>query len=236
MAGGKYTTLEGNSRCLNLRFEGLWDTVSHLGAILSDENKYDFSIPRQVKYAAHAVALNEHRGGTTNFDGRSIFDAPSTSNTPTRIELGFVGSHADIGGGYGTGDLSDATLMWIIKQAQAQGIKFLNKTITDSGWNSITSPILHDKSRNNTYRLGDPPATDRKFIYGNGKSVDQAAAVIGGNSWTWTRSFVSYYKTACGQGGNQAVGQVDMIKYGAWLATLGVSMNYVKPSPDPLCK
>jgi len=235
LVAGRYTTADKRSRCVNLRFEGLWDTVSHLGKVFRDDKKYDFSIPPQVKYAVQAVALNEHRGGATDFDGRSIFDAPSNRNTATRIELGFVGSHADIGGGYGTGDLSDAALMWIIQQAKSQGIKFTDKTISDSGWNKISSPILHDKSRNNRYRLGDPPAVDRKFIYGNGASVNQADAVIGGNNWAWTRNFISYYKTTCGPSGNEAVGKVDMAKYSAWLSTQGITMGYAKPSSTPLC-
>lgn len=235
LANGRYTTGKGKSRCVNLRFEGLWDTVSHLGKILSDDNKYNFSIPPQVKYVVQAVALNEHRGGASNFDGRSIFNAPSTPNTANRIELGFVGSHADIGGGYGTGDLSDAALMWIIQQAKSQGIAFDKDHISKSGWDKITSPILHDRSKNNQYRPGDPPAYDRQFIYGNGTSVNQAAAAIGSNDWAWSRNFVSYYKTTCGQSGNEAVGQVDMTKYSAWLATQGVSMGYVKLSPTPLC-
>lgn len=234
LKGGAYT-FGNKSRCINLRFEGLWDTVSHLGAVFSDDNKYNFSIPEQVKYAVHAVALNEHRGAATHFDGRSIFNAPSTPNTANRIEEGFVGSHADIGGGYGTGDLSDAALMWIIQRAKSQGIKFVDKTITDAGWNNITSPILHDKSKNNQYRPGDPVAYDRQFVYGNAKSVNQADAAVGGNNTAWTRSFVSYYPRTCGQNGNEAVGQVDMSKYSAWLATQGVSMGYVKLSPTPLC-
>ena len=69
---GRYTSAAGKARCLSLRFEGLWDTVPHLGAANGDERKYDFSVPGQVKFAAHAVALNEHRGGWINFHGRSI--------------------------------------------------------------------------------------------------------------------------------------------------------------------
>jgi uncharacterized protein (DUF2235 family) len=61
MNGTEYTSASGNRRCLNLRFEGLWDTVSHLGPLSGHDAKYDFSIPSQVKYVAHAVALNEHR-------------------------------------------------------------------------------------------------------------------------------------------------------------------------------
>jgi RHS repeat-associated protein len=237
LVGGVYTSSDNSSksRCLNLRFEGLWDTVSHLGAVFSDDSKYNFSIPQQVKLAAQAVALNEYRGGASNFDGRSIFSAPNTPNTANRIELGFVGSHADIGGGYGTGDLSDAALMWMIQQATSQGIKFQDKAITDAGWNIVTSPILHDKSKNNTYRPSDPPVYNRQFIYGNGKSVNQTAAVIGGTTWTWSRNFVSYYAKTCGLSGNEAVGQVDMTKYSAWLATQGVVMGHTKSSAAPLC-
>jgi hypothetical protein len=204
--------------------------------VIGSEDNYNFSIPPQVKYAAHAVALNEHRGGATHFNGRSIFNTPSMPNTANRIELGFVGSHSDIGGGYGTGDLSDATLIWMIQQAKSQGLKFNDRSIADADWNKITNPILHDKSRNNTHRLGDPPsADDRKFIYGNGTSVSQATAVIGGNNSAWARGLVSYYRSACGKSGNEAVGQVDMAKYSTWLATQGVSMGYVSLSPKPLC-
>src|SRR5262249_19369405 len=57
MDKGAYTTKEGKKRCLTLRFEGLWDTVPHLGLLHGDEQKYDFGIPAQMKFAAHAVAL-----------------------------------------------------------------------------------------------------------------------------------------------------------------------------------
>lgn len=176
-----------------------------------------------------------YRGGASNFDGRSIFNAPNTPNTSTRIELGFVGSHADIGGGYGTGDLSDAALMWMVHEAKRQGIALKDSVITSSGWNVVTSPILHDRSNNNVYRPSNPPVHDRQFIYGNGTSVNQTAAVIGGTSWTWSRNFVSYYAKTCGTTGNEDVGQVDMAKYSAWLATLGVNVGYGKSSSTSLC-
>jgi RHS repeat-associated protein len=232
---GTYT-VDNKGHCINLRFEGLWDTVSHIVKVFGSESDYDFRIPVQVKYAVQAVALNEHRGGVTHFNGRSIFNAPSTPNTANRIEIGFVGSHSDIGGGYGTGDLSDAALIWMIQQAKSQGIKFKDRTIVDAGWTKITNPILHDRSRNNTQRLGDPPSADeREFIYGNGKSVNQADATVGGNNTAWARGFVSYYRTTCGKSGNEAVGQVDMVRYSAWLSSQGVSMGYSGLSPTPLC-
>jgi hypothetical protein len=46
---------------------------------------------------------------------------------------------------------------------------------------------------------------------------------------------VSYYAKTCGTTGNEAVGQVEMAKYSAWLATLGVKIGYVNPPSTPLC-
>lgn len=85
--------------------------------------------------------------------------------------MGFVGGHADIGGGYGTGDLSDVALMWMIEQAKTQGIKFDDQKIRQNGWDSVTNPIIHDKSAN----LGNPQQAprygERNFVYGNGTEV-----------------------------------------------------------------
>jgi len=47
------------------------------------------------------------------------------------------GSHSDIGGGYATGDLSDVALMWMIKQASGQGIKFESGLDQEQGWNVV---------------------------------------------------------------------------------------------------
>jgi len=78
----------------------------------------------------HAVAVNEHR---RQFHGRSIFNNQAQANQYNNkalngthyLELGFLGAHSDIGGGYKDGDLSNASLMWMIKQAQEKGsIKF----------------------------------------------------------------------------------------------------------------
>lgn len=78
----------------------------------------------------HAVAVNEHRG---QFHGRSIFNNQAQANEYNNkvlngthyLELGFLGAHSDIGGGYKDGDLSNVSLMWMIKQAQEKGsIKF----------------------------------------------------------------------------------------------------------------
>jgi len=197
------------------------------------ESNYDFSVPEQVKFAAHAVALNEHRGGLANFNGRSILQAPASPNGGSRIEMGFIGSHADIGGGYGTGDLSDVALMWMIKQAKDQGIKFQDPFIVESGWATVTNPILHDKSGNKIDPGNAPNYGDRNFIYGDGTKVKQTEAVIGNNT-AWTKDFVSYYQMWCGTSSAPVVGLVDMQKYSDWLRGQGVNIDFAAPSnPHP---
>lgn len=231
-----YTSMKGKSRCLNLRFEGLWDTVPHLGYFNGNESKYDFAVPAQVKYAAQAVALNEHRGGWFNFNALSILQQPATSSGGNRNEMGFIGSHADIGGGYGTGDLSDVALMWMIQQAKDQGIKIKAQIVQSNGWDTVSDPVIHDKSANRIEPQNTPAAEDRDFAYGNGATVKQAKADIGGKDTAWAQGNVTYYSQWCGSSGAPAVGVVDMQKYRLWLQGLGVNIALVSPVTAKPCQ
>lgn len=226
----------GVTKCVNLRFMGLFDTVPHLGARHGDESKYDLTVGTQFKRTVHAVAMNEHRGGIADFDGRSIFNLPSENSDSKRVERGFIGSHADIGGGYGTGDLSDVTLMWMIKEATEAGAKFSTTKIADGGWNIVTNPILHDKSYNFANPKKIPLSTDREFVYGNGTKVKQGQVITTGLTTTKARSFVNYSDTWCGTAGNSQVGTVNMADYVKWLKgpPLGFEIAYsggAKPCP-----
>ena len=81
-------------------------------------------VDNTFKSVVRAVAMNENR---YQFTRRSIYDdhADATLNnnmTNTNgkllLEKGFLGAHSDIGGSYAEGDLSNASLMWIIKYAK----------------------------------------------------------------------------------------------------------------------
>lgn len=99
----------------------------------------------------HAVAVNEHRG---QFHGRSIFNNQAQANEYNNkvlngthyLELGFLGAHSDIGGGYHEGDLSDVTLVWMANEAnklyKSQGTKTEIKLNTND--KRISNPIVHD--------------------------------------------------------------------------------------------
>jgi hypothetical protein len=128
---------------LNLNFIGLFDTVPHHGFDQdNDIEDLELGLPSSADFVAHAVAANEHR---KDFAAVSIHNSPGAGSSSNRVEKSFIGAHADIGGGYGEGDLSDVAFMWMVKQATNKGnVNIDFDVIRDAGWNIVTNPILHD--------------------------------------------------------------------------------------------
>ncbi|WP_166636024.1 RHS repeat-associated core domain-containing protein [Halothiobacillus neapolitanus] len=249
---------ENYSACLNFRFEGLFETVPHLGWTGGDNASLNLSIPDQVQYAVQALALNENRGGPTNFNAYSIMPTPTTPNstTPgaTRIEQGFIGSHSDIGGGYGIpgttndkpeGDLSNVAYTWMYNQAKAAGVTELKPNTHTQ----VNSPILHDEVTAHIYYFGG-----RTIQFGDGSVVPETSARINstGNpdkvTQDWTSSYITLnhrYRTVHPPHGGapytqtlppcpedaSIIGMVDMTTYGAWLKSIGVDITSSNPSP-----
>ncbi|MES2832101.1 MAG: RHS repeat-associated core domain-containing protein [Pseudomonadota bacterium] len=197
--------------CVEMRFLGLWDTVAQFGANGAANSQWQLAIPGVVKNVFQAVALNEHR---ELFPGEGI----------TRgIQRGFIGSHADIGGSYGTGDLSDVALNWIYKQAITSGIKM--KTWDQIGhgeWGEVSNPVLHDKSeftgmapedRNFCVRLNNQILTK--------DCIRQRQALPGGMDWKQSQTGRFIKKTGSftldADGDSKIVGTIDMKEYSAWL-------------------
>lgn len=109
-----YKSGQYGKACLEFRFMGLFDTVAQFGYNGANDSEFNLQIAPEWQYVAQAYALNEHR---PLFPLQSI----SGSSGGTRIEEGFIGAHADIGGGYNDtqetykGDLSDVALMWMVQ-------------------------------------------------------------------------------------------------------------------------
>jgi RHS repeat-associated protein len=165
----KYTDADGKSACqkVNFRFMGLFDSV--LSTNFSG-NAYNLAIPKAFGYVAQAVALNEYRSTSIpqalmrnplpwlqhlgGFPLESI-GASSSKQGAIRTERGFLGAHADIGGGFPDGEnqLSLVALNWMATQAKFAGVQMRDvPAIPD------TDPVLHDKS--NAIRMGNPTRTD----------------------------------------------------------------------------
>jgi RHS repeat-associated protein len=172
----RYTrTVNGREveRCqqVNFRFMGLWDTV--LGYDGNSSN-YNFAIPTQFRHVAHAVALNEYRSSNgdlgiygdkniwnqrnpltanNHYGGFALESIGPSSNTPgrVRIEMGFIGSHSDIGGGYpgGENQLSLVALNWMVAQARQAQVN-----IRSAPPINMNNPVIHDQST--AIHLGDP--------------------------------------------------------------------------------
>ena len=135
--------------------------MSHLGgnkAIDSIESAEPgeetyLSIRDRADGAAHAVAAHERREA---FAGWSILDQPGDSQ-PSQRERRFVGAHSDVGGGYTDSDVSDAALMWMIKQARQQGGLLASaidkEKIEQDDLNKIQNPTVHDEVGNVPYLL-----------------------------------------------------------------------------------
>lgn len=110
-----------------IKFIGVWDTVGALGIPdlpvptgLSNYWKFhDVELSTTVKYAYHALAVDERRVpfSPTLWDQQD--DAP-----PTQVveQVWFSGSHGNIGGGCLDTSLSDITLLWMMGKAHAQGM------------------------------------------------------------------------------------------------------------------
>ena len=211
---------KGKTPCVELRFLGLWDTVAQFGPNGSENSSWQLAIPAQVKYAAHAVALNEHR---YLFPSEAMGSDLSTQNN-TKIARGFIGSHSDIGGSYGTGDLSDVALIWMHKQARDAHVRMLN---LNSSFTRVVDPQLHDKntvtaSPNNIDRTGDRDVCTRQNNQGYTRGcTQQKATSYGTNSLEWrdTGEYITYYDTLGLDADQESkiVGKIDMRKYANWL-------------------
>jgi RHS repeat-associated protein len=211
----EYTNQQGNRTCqwVNFRFMGLWDTV--LSTNRSDYT-YQLGIPAQFQHVSHAVALNEYRSapagvnaGTfaaintnlpfwdntrphlpddNHYGGFPLESIGASSNSVgrTRTEMGFIGAHADIGGGYrDDNSLSRVALAWMVGQAQTAGVR-----MNVGGFNITSvgaSPVIHDQS--NAIRVGNP-ITNPQFRVITGRNAPvvypiedrQVTGAVTGNS------------------------------------------------------
>ena len=141
-----------NSR--KVHFVGVWDTVGALGIPLSlmgmfdsDDEFYDTKMGSNVKFARHAMAIDEQR---SDFEP-TVWTPRSGVNLK---QVWFSGVHSDIGGSYppdASGiSAADTPLAWMLAEAAAQGLVIephIMQELTDGSQGQ-----LH-QSRKKVYRL-----------------------------------------------------------------------------------
>ncbi len=200
--------------CVDLRFLGLWDTVAQFGFLGLANQNWELSIPSAVRATFHAVALNEHR---------ALFPLESALGSPAWVvERGFVGSHADVGGGNAEGDLADVTLLWMTRMAQSLGVPVRDPAPVHR---VVTDPRVHGRD----YIAGSDRSVYRRDA--SGRVVQQSAqrvAVVPGLDWRESLAFLVPYpqRRRDADGWPSLVGRVDMDAYGDWLkVAYGVEMQ-----------
>ncbi len=104
-------------------FVGVWDTVASVGWV-ENPLKLPFTVRNpDIKYARHAVAIDERRAffRTNLWRPRNA----AVSGGPENLkEVWFAGVHCDVGGGYPEKEsgLSKYPLEWMIREAEAVGL------------------------------------------------------------------------------------------------------------------
>ena len=99
-------------------FIGVWDTVASIGWGRFIRNRYDPHLPRDVKFARHALAIDEYRKDFARVSwGGSATVRQKIEGEPDPVQqVWFAGNHADIGGSYPENELrlSDISLQWMV--------------------------------------------------------------------------------------------------------------------------
>lgn len=150
-----------------VKFVGVWDTVgamgipiSFLGLFQDKDEFYDTKIGRNVRFARHALAIDEQRRDfePTIWLPRENLDLK---------QVWFVGAHSDVGGSYKPDDdgslLSDITLEWMSQEARTTGLAI--ETHLWDGLRPKPTATLH-QSRRSFYRI--KAALNRPIDHGKG--------------------------------------------------------------------
>lgn len=114
-----------------IKFMGVWDTVGALGIPISWFNwwnrKYQFhdvKLSSHIKYAYHALALDERRRVFSPAIWELNEDAATQPDPQICEQVWFPGVHANVGGGYVDCGLSNIALKWMIDKAHDTGLQF----------------------------------------------------------------------------------------------------------------
>lgn len=118
-----------------IHFIGVWDTVGALGipvgipwlpvSLVQQVNQHwafhDLRLSRFVKFAYHAVAIDERR---EQYAPTLWRQQPGAPREQVLEQVWFAGVHTNVGGGYEDSGLSAITLTWMKEKAEAAGLSF----------------------------------------------------------------------------------------------------------------
>jgi len=125
-----------------IKFIGVWDTVGSLGVPLprlrlfalvarlinKDYEFHDPALSSAVKHAYHAISIHERRSTFVP----TLWEKQEHSTDQVLEQVWFPGVHCDVGGGYRSTGLSDASLLWMVDRARSCGLLFREEALKPS--------------------------------------------------------------------------------------------------------
>ena len=185
-----------------------WDII-HLTTFRQEF--YDQNLSPLVKYARHAISIDERRSDfkRVRWGSQHAKFKSGTHKIGPFQQLWFAGNHADIGGGYPENEsrLSDITLKWMVGEASRQKLGD-EKLIVDKEVLQINGRIdgmQHDETRSSLFRwakktLRDPvrdatlhPTVPRRFALKSGVQQYDVTAPYRPEALRTHEKVVKYY-------------------------------------------
>jgi uncharacterized protein (DUF2235 family) len=138
-----------------IHFIGVWDTVGALGIPLrglrsltrQDYQFHDTALSGSVRFAYHALAIDEHRAPFEPTLWQALGKPGQTME-----QVWFCGAHSDVGGGYPETGLSDQALDWMLAKAKGAGLALDETAIAALPLHPEPKGKLHD-SKTGLYNL-----------------------------------------------------------------------------------
>jgi uncharacterized protein (DUF2235 family) len=140
-----------------------WQTV-HLTTFR--QKFYDEHLDEHVRYARHAISIDERRADFQRVPWGSALAAIEGVKMDRFEQIWFAGNHADIGGGYPENEsrLSDISLQWMIDAAASDRLGeerlLLDRSVLKP--NPAADGMQHDETRNIVFRLAGKSDRDPK--------------------------------------------------------------------------
>ncbi len=119
-----------------IQFIGVWDTVSAYGGPFAEITRAidnwifplsmpDYRLHENVQCARHALALDDERESFHPLLWDELHEA-NRGRRPERLQqVWFTGMHSDVGGGYPDESLSYVSLLWMLEEAEKEGLRTL---------------------------------------------------------------------------------------------------------------
>lgn len=124
----------------DIQFVGVWDTVAAYGGPIAEVTRavdnwfFPLSMPHyrldpRVRCARHALAIDDERDAFhpllwDEVHEKDLVDAGQVRGDRLQ-QVWFTGMHADVGGGYPDESLSYVSLLWMMSEAEEQGLRTL---------------------------------------------------------------------------------------------------------------